>query len=73
MSKVGHFGAWLILPGTKMSPKPSKEKGRSHKAKGEKFSLGTLSTIGSCAIKSQKNATKPKPRRHPQLHSAPTS
>lgn len=38
------------LPGTRMSPKPSSEKGRSHRARGEKLSLGTLSTIGSCAV-----------------------
>lgn len=35
-------------PGTKMSPKPRREKGRSHRARGEVFSLGTFSTMGSC-------------------------
>lgn len=35
------------LPGTRMSPKPRSEKGRSQRARGEEFNLGTLSTIGS--------------------------
>lgn len=35
------------LPGTKMSPKPRSEKGRSQRARGEEFNLGTLSTMGS--------------------------
>lgn len=35
-------------PGTKMSPKPRREKGRSHRERGEVFSLGTFSTMGSC-------------------------
>lgn len=30
-----------------MSPKPRSEKGRSQRANGEVFNLGTLSTIGS--------------------------
>lgn len=39
---------WCVsLPGTKTSPKPRREKGRSHRASGEKFNLGTLSTMGS--------------------------
>lgn len=36
------------VPGTRMSPKPRREKGRSHRASGEAFSLGTFSTMGSC-------------------------
>lgn len=35
------------IPGTRMSPKPSREKGRSHRASGEAFSLGTFRTMGS--------------------------
>ena len=35
-------------PGTKMSPKPRREKGRSHRESGEVFSRGTFSTMGSC-------------------------
>lgn len=35
-------------PGTKMSPKPRREKGRSHRDSGEVLSLGTFSTMGSC-------------------------
>lgn len=31
-----------------MSPKPRREKGRSHRESGEVFSLGTFSTMGSC-------------------------
>lgn len=36
-----------VPPGTKISPKPRREKGRSQRARGEKFNLGTLSTMGS--------------------------
>lgn len=35
------------LPGTKISPNPRSEKGRSQSARGEEFNLGTFSTIGS--------------------------
>lgn len=35
------------IPGTKMSPNPSREKGLSHSASGEEFRRGTFSTIGS--------------------------
>lgn len=35
------------IPGTKISPKPRSEKGRSQRARGEEFNLGTFSTIGS--------------------------
>lgn len=35
------------VPGTRMSPKPSREKGRSHRASGEALSLGTFRTMGS--------------------------
>lgn len=31
-----------------MSPNPRREKGRSHRANGEVFSLGTFRTMGSC-------------------------
>ena len=35
------------VPGTRMSPKPRREKGRSHRASGEAFSRGTFRTMGS--------------------------
>lgn len=37
----------IMLPGTKMSPNPSREKGLSQRARGEELRRGTLSTIGS--------------------------
>lgn len=46
------------LPGTKMSPKPRSEKGRSQRARGEEFNLGTFSTMGSW-IKRQINVMHP--------------
>lgn len=47
------------VPGTRMSPKPRREKGRSHRASGEAFSLGTFRTMGSCGERRQHLQTSP--------------
>ena len=40
----------LHLPGTKISPNPSKEYGLRQTENVDFFSLGTLRTIGSCSL-----------------------
>ena len=40
----------LHLPGTKISPNPSKEYGLRQTDNVDFFSLGTLRTIGSCSL-----------------------
>lgn len=57
------------IPGTKMSPKPRREKGRSHRESGEVFNLGTFNTMGSCG---ESGAQPGRPHHQPRLRSPRT-